>query len=218
MLSELAKLLRYYSLVSTTEAGSGHPSSSLSAADLMAVLMYGGYFKFDLDNPDFVDNDRLIFSKGHASPLFFALWAVAGQRRGAPSDTEGAPLVRAVEPEELMTLRKFGSRLEGHPTMEFKYTEVPTGSLGQGLSVGVGMALNAKLDKLGYRTFVLLGDSEMAEGSVWEAMASAAHYHLNNLVAILDVNRLGQRGETMYGHDVSIYQKRQKHSGGKRWC
>ncbi len=208
MLSELAKLLRYYSLVATTEAGSGHPSSSLSAADLMAVLMYGGYFKFDLDNPDFVNNDRLIFSKGHASPLFFALWVAAGQQRGEPSASEGVPLVRAVDPEELMTLRKFGSRLEGHPTMEFKYTEVPTGSLGQGLSVGVGMSLNAKLDKLDYRTFVLLGDSEMAEGSVWEAMASASHYQLNNLIAILDVNRLGQRGETMHGHDVSIYQKK----------
>src|SRR3989344_5612138 len=188
----LAKLLRYYSLVSTTEAGSGHPSSSLSAADLMAVLMFGGHFKFDLDNSDFANNDRLIFSKGHASPLFFALYAAAGK----------------VSEKELLTLRKFGSHLEGHPTMEFKYTEVPTGSLGQGLSVGVGMALNAKLDKLDYRTYVLLGDSEMAEGSVWEAMASASHYKLNNLIAILDVNRLGQRGETMYGHNVSIYQKK----------
>ena len=201
-LQKLAKLLRYYILISTTEAGSGHPSSSLSAADLMAVLMFGspaealakegGYFRFDLDNPDSTNNDRLIFSKGHASPLYYALWAVAGK----------------VSEKELLTLRKFGSNLEGHPTMEFKYTEVPTGSLGQGLSVGVGMALNAKLDKLSYRTFVLLGDSEMAEGSVWEAMALASHYKLNNLVAVLDVNRLGQRGETLYGHDVASYQKK----------
>jgi len=198
-LPELAKLIRYYSLVSTTEAGSGHPTSSLSAADLMTALMFNGHFKFDLDKPDFANNDRLIFSKGHASPLFYSLWAAAGK----------------VSEKEMLSLRKFGSKLEGHPTMEFPYTEVPTGSLGQGLSVGVGMALNAKLDNLSYRTFVLLGDSEMAEGSVWEAMASADHYHLNNLVAILDVNRLGQRGETMYGHHLEVYQKRAESFGWK---
>ncbi|MBI3232374.1 MAG: transketolase [Candidatus Doudnabacteria bacterium] len=191
-LEKLAKLLRYYSLVSTAEAGSGHPSSSLSGADLMAILMYGGYFRFDLEHPDFANNDRLIFSKGHASPLYYALWAVAGK----------------VSEKEILSLRKFGSRLEGHPTMEFPFTEVPTGSLGQGLSVGVGMALNAKLDKLSYSTFVLLGDSEMAEGSVWEAMASASYYKLNNLVAILDCNRLGQRGETMYGHHLEVYKQK----------
>ena len=191
-LTELAKLLRYYSLTSTSKAGSGHPSSSMSAADLMAVLMFNGHFKFDIKNPEYLNNDRLIFSKGHASPLFYALWAVAG---GFPAD-------------ELMTLRKFGSRLEGHPTMEFPFTEVPTGSLGQGLSVGVGAALNAKMDKLSYNTFVLLGDSEMAEGSVWEAMQLAAYYKLNNLVAILDLNRLGQRGETMYGHNAESFQKK----------
>src|SRR3989338_462894 len=198
-LPELAKLIRYYSLVSTTEAGSGHPTSSLSAADLMTALMFNGHFKFDLDKPDFANNDRLIFSKGHASPLFYSLWAAAGK----------------VSEKEMLSLRKFGSKLEGHPTMEFPYTEVPTGSLGQGLSVGVGMALNAKLDKLSYKTFVLLGDSEMAEGSVWEAMASADHYRLNNLVAILDVNRLGQRGETMYGHHLEVYQKRAESFGWK---
>ena len=131
-LPELAKLIRYYSLVSTTEAGSGHPTSSLSAADLMTALMFNGHFKFDLDKPDFANNDRLIFSKGHASPLFYSLWAAAGK----------------VSEKEMLSLRKFGSKLEGHPTMEFPYTEVPTGSLGQGLSVGVGMALNAKLDKI----------------------------------------------------------------------
>ncbi len=191
-LKELAKLVRYYSLVSTTEAGSGHPSSSLSAADLMVALMFGGHFKADLENPQNPNNDRLIFSKGHASPLFYSLYAAAGK----------------VSEKEMLSLRKFGSRLEGHPTLEFKYTEVPTGSLGQGLSVGVGMALNAKLDKLGYRTFVLLGDSEMAEGSVWEAMNLATHYKLNNLIAILDCNRLGQRGETMFGHDVENYQRK----------
>src|SRR3989338_5286713 len=190
-LAELAALIRYYIIVSTTEAGSGHPTSSLSATDLMTVLLFGGFFRTDLDNPKYVNNDRLIFSKGHASPLFYALYAAAGK----------------VTEEELLSLRKFDSPLEGHPTMRFPYTEAATGSLGQGLSVGVGMALNAKyLDKLSYRTFVLLGDSEMAEGSVWEAMALAAHYKLDNLVAILDVNRLGQRGETMYGHHLKTYE------------
>lgn len=192
-LEKLAKLIRYYSLASTTEAGSGHPSSSLSAADLMTVLLFGGMFRFDADNPRHPDNDRLIFSKGHASPLFYSLWLAAGN----------------VTEEEMMTLRKFGSPLEGHPTPAFAYTEAATGSLGQGLSIGLGMALNAKyIDELPYRTYVLLGDSEMAEGSVWEAMEIAAFYKLDNLVGIVDVNRLGQRGETMYGHDLGAYQKK----------
>ena len=191
-LEKITKLVRYFSLTMSSRAGSGHPTSSLSATDLMVSLMFGGHFKFDLKNPAYRNNDRLIFSKGHASPLFYALWAVAG----------------GIEDKELDTYRQFGSRLEGHPTLEFPFTEVPTGSLGQGLSVGVGMALAAKLDKLDYKTFVLLGDSEVAEGSIWEGMASAAHYKLDNLVAILDVNRLGQRGETMYGHHTEIYQKK----------
>ncbi len=192
-LKHLARLIRYFALVSTTGAGSGHPTSSLSATDLMTGLLFGGAFKYDLDQPLHPNNDRLIFSKGHASPLFYALWAAAG----------------AVSEQELMTLRKFGSPLEGHPTVAFRYTEASTGSLGQGLSIGVGMALNAKyLDKLPYRTYVLLGDSEMAEGSVWEAMELAAYYKLGNLVGIIDVNRLGQRGETMYGHNLSVYEKK----------
>lgn len=192
-LSEVSKTIRHHILTMTTAAGSGHPTSSLSAADLMAGLMFGGFFKFDVTNAAHPNNDRLIFSKGHASPLFYALWAVAG---GIPN-------------EELLTLRQFGSRLEGHPTLHFPFTEAATGSLGQGLSIGVGMAINAKyLDKLPYKTYVLLGDSEMAEGSNWEAMMSAAHYKLNNLVAIIDVNRLGQRGETMFGHNVKNYQQK----------
>jgi transketolase len=155
--------------------------------------MFGGIFRFDADNPEAPHNDRLIFSKGHASPLFYALWAAAGK----------------LAEKELMTMRKFGSPLEGHPTVSFRYTEAATGSLGQGLSIGVGMAINAKyLDKLPYRTYVLLGDSEMAEGSQWEAMQIAAHYQLDNLAGIIDVNRLGQRGETMYGHDLTAYEKR----------
>ncbi|HXX54250.1 MAG TPA: transketolase [Thermodesulfovibrionales bacterium] len=192
-LENIARLIRYFCLVSTTEAGSGHPTSSLSAADLMAGLMFGGAFRFDTDRPGNPNNDRLIFSKGHASPLFYALWAAAGK----------------VSEEELMTMRKFGSPLEGHPTMAFPYTEAATGSLGQGLSIGLGMALNAKyIDKLPYRTYVLLGDSEMAEGSQWEALEVASYYRLDNLMGIMDVNRLGQRGETMYGHDLSVYERR----------
>jgi transketolase len=192
-LEGLARLIRYYSLASTTEAGSGHPTSSLSAADLMSGLLFGGTFRYDLADPAHPNNDRLIFSKGHASPLFYALWAAAG----------------AVRERQLMTLRKFNSPLEGHPTPAFPYTEAATGSLGQGLSIGAGMALNAKyLDKLPYRTYVLLGDSEMAEGQIWEALEIAAHYKLNNLIGVLDVNRLGQRGETMYGHDLAVYRNR----------
>jgi len=192
-LETLAKLIRYYILASTTEAGSGHPTSSLSATDLMTALLFSGIFRFDVDNTGHPNNDRLIFSKGHASPLFYALWAAAGK----------------LEERDLMNLRKFESPLEGHPTVAFSYVEASTGSLGQGLSIGLGMALNAKyLDKLPYRTYVLLGDSEMAEGSQWEAMQIAMHYKLDNLIGILDVNRLGQRGETMYGHDLNAYEKR----------
>lgn len=192
-IEKIAQLIRYYILVSTTKAGSGHPTSSLSATDLMAVLMFGGFFRFDFDNPKNPLNDRLIFSKGHASPLFYSLYAAAGK----------------LSEEDLLKLRTFGSNLEGHPTMEFPYTEAPTGSLGQGLSIGVGMALNAKyIDKLFYKTFVLLGDSEMSEGSQWEAMQIASYYKLDNLIGILDVNRLGQRGETMYGHNLEAYRRR----------
>ncbi len=192
-LEKIAQLARYYILISTTSAGSGHPTSSLSATELMVTLMFGGILRFDLENPKNPNNDRLIFSKGHAAPLFYSLYAAAGK----------------VTEEEMKTLRKFGSSLEGHPTPEFKYTEAATGSLGQGLSIGVGMALNAKyIDKLPYRTYVLLGDSEMAEGSQWEAIQIAAYYKLDNLIGILDVNRLGQRGETMYGHKLEEYQKR----------
>jgi len=192
-LEKIAKRTRYLSLVSTTEAGSGHPTSSLSAADLMTGLLFGGFFRFDVEQPDHPNNDRLIFSKGHASPLFYSLWAAAGK----------------VSEEEMMTMRKFGSPLEGHPTVAFPYTEASTGSLGQGLSIGVGMAMNAQfIDKLSYRTYVLLGDSEMAEGSQYEALEIASYYKLDNLTGILDVNRLGQRGETMYGHDLAAYEKK----------
>ena len=199
-LEKLAKLVRYFILASTTEAGSGHPTSSLSATDLMTALLFGRVFRFDAGHKEHPNNDRLIFSKGHASPLLYSLWAAAGK----------------VSEQELLTLRKFGSPLEGHPTVIFPYAEAATGSLGQGLSIGVGMALNAKyVDKLPYKTYVLLGDSEMSEGSQWEAMQLAAHYKLDNLIGIIDVNRLGQRGETMYGHDLDAYKKRISSFGWK---
>jgi transketolase len=192
-LRDICRLIRYYILESTTEAGSGHPSSSLSAVELMAVLFFKGFFRFRTDDPGYDNNDRLIFSKGHASPLLYALWAAAG----------------GLDSEDLRGLRDFDSVLEGHPTPRFKYTEAATGSLGQGLSIGLGMALAAKkLDGLSYNTFVLLGDSEMAEGSQWEAIQLAVHYGLDNLVGIIDVNRLGQRGQTMYGTDISAYAER----------
>jgi transketolase len=201
-LEKLALLLRYYSLVATTKAGSGHPSSSLSAADLMSGLVFGGTFRFDIERPGHPNNDRLIFSKGHASPLFYSIWLAAG----------------AITEEELLTLREHGSRLEGHPTPAFPFADAATGSLGQGLSIGLGMALNAKIEMLPYRTYVLLGDSEMAEGSQWEAIQIAAHYGLDNLIGIIDVNRLGQCGPTMYGHDLGAYEKRLSAFGWKTLC
>ena len=192
-LENIAASIRVNIIKSTNQASSGHPTSSLSAVELMTGLMFADIFRYDPSECDHPNNDRLIFSKGHASPLFYALWQAAGQ----------------ISEDELLTYREFGSRLEGHPVMSFPFTEAATGSLGQGLSVGFGMALNAKyLDKLPYRTYVLLGDSEMAEGSQWEAIQLAAHYQLDNLIGVLDVNRLGQRGETMYGHDIIEYEKR----------
>ncbi|QDV67484.1 Transketolase 2 [Rosistilla carotiformis] len=189
---QIATQLRRWILQMTTDAGSGHATSSLSAVELMAELFFGAHFRFDVEHPTAPNNDRLIFSKGHASPLYYALWSAAGQ----------------VAPDRLENYRQFGSLLEGHPTSRFPFTEAATGSLGQGLSVGVGMALAAKLDQLDYRTFVLLGDSEMSEGSQWEAIQIAAEYQLNNLVGVIDVNRLGQRGETMYGDDLQQYKRR----------
>ncbi|QDV42380.1 Transketolase [Stieleria neptunia] len=192
-LHELSRQIRRWIIRCTSQADSGHPTSSLSSVELMVGLLFGDCFRFNLQQPDHPANDRLIFSKGHASPLFYSLWAAAGE----------------IEPEDLMGYRTFGSRLEGHPTSRFRLTEAATGSLGQGLSIGVGMALTAKsLDRSPSRTFVLLGDSEMAEGSQWEAIQLAAHYQLDNLIGILDVNRLGQRGETMYGHDLTAYRDR----------
>lgn len=191
-IQELAKLVRYYILTSTTQAGSGHPSSSMSAADLMTALFFK-YLRFNCADPAHPNNDRVIFSKGHAAPLLYALYAAAGE----------------IDHDELMSLRRLGSQLQGHPTPQFRYAEAATGSLGQGLSIGVGMAINGKyLDRLPYRIFVLLGDGEMAEGSVWEAIQLASHYKLDNLIGVLDVNRMGQSQETMFGHDTEAYAKR----------
>jgi transketolase len=193
----LAQQLRVDSIRSTTAAGSGHPTSSMSAADLMAVLMTR-YLHYDFDNPQNPNNDHLIFSKGHASPLLYSMYKAAG----------------AISDEELMTLRKFGSRLEGHPTPVLPWVDVATGSLGQGLPIGVGIGLVAKyVDKLPYKVFVLLGDSEMAEGSIWEALDHASHYKLDNVIGILDCNRLGQRGETELGWNTAAYAERAKAFG-----
>jgi transketolase len=190
--TNLAQQLRVDSIRCTTAAGSGHPTSSMSAADLMAVLLTS-YLHYDFDKPQNSNNDHLIFSKGHASPLLYSLFKAAG----------------AITDEELMTLRKFGSRLEGHPTPILPWVDIATGSLGQGLPIGVGIALAGKyLERLPYHVWVLLGDSEMAEGSQWEAFDHASHYQLDNLVAILDVNRLGQRGETMHGWNTTLYAAR----------
>ena len=191
-LFELAQQIRVDSIRCSTAAGSGHPTSSMSAADLMAVLM-SKYLHYDFDHPENPANDHLIFSKGHASPLLYSMYRAAG----------------VISDEELMTFRQFGSRLQGHPTPIIPWVDVATGSLGQGLPIGVGVALAGKyLDKLPYRVWVLCGDSEMAEGSMWEALDHARFYHLNNLIAILDMNRLGQRGETDLGWDSAAYAAR----------
>ena len=191
-LRELGQQLRVDAVRASAEAGSGHPTSSMSAADLAAVLL-ANHFRYDFDRPKDPANDRLIFSKGHASPLVYGLFRAAG----------------ALSEEEFGTYRQFGSRLEGHPTPALPWVDVATGSLGQGLPIGVGMALAGKrFDRLPFRVWVICGDSEMAEGSMWEAAEHAAFYELDNLTAIIDVNRLGQRGETMHGWDLSSYSDR----------
>jgi transketolase len=198
--AELGQQLRVDSVRSSTSAGSGHPTSSMSAADLMAVLV-GRHLRYDWDNPDDPGNDHLIFSKGHASPLLYSIYKAAG----------------VVSDEELMTgYRRFGARLEGHPTPVLPWVDVATGSLGQGLPDGVGVALAGKyLDELPYRVWVLCGDSELAEGSIWEALDKASHYKLANLIAIVDVNRLGQRGPTDLGWDTGTYRRRAEAFGAR---
>src|SRR5881397_799688 len=189
---DLARQLRVDSIRCSTAAGSGHPTSSLSAADLIAVLL-AGHLRYDFGQPDNPANDHLIFSKGHASPLVYAMFKAAG----------------AINDDELMTFRKFGSRLEGHPTPILPWVDVATGSLGQGLPIGVGVALAGKrVLEAPYHVWVLVGDSETAEGSIWEAFDHAGHEGLANLTAIVDVNRLGQRGPTELEWDMGAYAAR----------
>jgi len=190
-LQGIANQLRIHSITATTAAGSGHPTSCCSAADVVAALFFG-HMKYDPKNPHHHNNDRFILSKGHAAPLLYAAWAETG----------------LFPASDLLKLRQFGNDLEGHPTPRLPFVDVATGSLGQGLSVGAGMALCARLDKLDYKTFVLLGDGEIAEGGVWEAASLAGIYKLNNLIAIVDVNRLGQSQATAFGHDLDVYKKR----------
>src|SRR5436190_3102903 len=191
VLKGIANQLRIHSIAATTAAGSGHPTSCCSAADVTAALFFG-HMRYDAKNPHFHNNDRFILSKGHAAPLLYAAWAEAGL---FPTD-------------DLLKLRQIGSDLEGHPTPRLSFADVATGSLGQGLGVGVGIALAARLDNLDYNTYVLLGDGEIAEGAVWEAASLAGVQKLNNLIAIVDANRLGQSEPTAFGHNLDVYAKR----------
>jgi transketolase len=196
-LHELAQQLRVDSVRAAAAAGSGHPTSSMSAADLMAILL-AKYLRYDFSAPENPANDHLVFSKGHASPLLYGMYKMAG----------------AIDDEELLTFREFGSRLQGHPTPEIPWVDVATGSLGQGLPISIGIALaGARLESADFRVWVLCGDSELAEGSMWEAFEQAGHARLDNLVAIVDVNRLGQRGPTMHEWDTSSLAARAAASG-----
>ena len=198
--AELAAQLRVDSIRSSTSAGSGHPTSSMSAADLLAVLITR-HLRYDWDEPRLPVNDHLIFSKGHASPLLYSVFKAVG----------------VVSEDELLNgYRRFGQRLEGHPTPILPWVDVATGSLGQGLPDGVGVALAGKyLERLPYRVWVLCGDSELAEGSIWEAFDKASYYQLSNLIAIADINRLGQRGQTDLGWNLEEYQRRMEAFGAR---
>src|SRR5687768_8731880 len=184
-LRNIATQLRIDSIRSTTAAGSGHPTTCLSAAEIVATLFFGA-MRFDPKNPKNPDNDRFVLSKGHAAPILYAAWAAAG----------------FLPREKLLELRRIDSDLEGHPTPRLPYVDVATGSLGQGICAAVGIALNARLIDSEYRTYVLLGDAEMAEGSVWEAASMSAYQKLDTLCAIVDVNALGQSQATQFGHNL----------------
>jgi transketolase len=196
LLKGIANQLRIHSIEATTAAGSGHPTSCCSAADIAAVLFFS-QMRYDAKNPRYYNNDRFILSKGHAAPLLYAAWAENG----------------FIPIPELLTLRQLNSELEGHPTPRLAFVDVATGSLGQGLGVGVGMARAARFDKLDYNTYVLMGDGEIAEGAVWEAASLAGYYKLNNLIAIVDANRLGQSEATAFGHNIDVYRDRFKAFG-----
>lgn len=188
-LHTIAYRMRHDAIRATTAAGSGHPTSALSAADMVAALFFDA-MAYDPHNPKNNNNDRFILSKGHAAPILYAAWHAAG----------------IIDEAALLSLRQFDSVLEGHPTPRAPFVDAATGSLGMGLSIGAGMALGAKKDELSYQSYVLLGDSELSEGSIWEAAEIAAYYSLDNLIALVDVNRLGQRGPTMTEHDTEKYQ------------
>lgn len=187
-LRKIALNLRIDSIKATTASKSGHPTSCMAISDLVSAIFFH-FLKYDIKNPKNSNNDRFILSIGHTIPVVYAAWKNLG----------------VITEKELLDLRKFNSPLEGHPTPRFEYNEAATGSLGQGLAIGVGMALNAKHDNLDYKTYVMLGDGEVAEGSVWEAAQLASYYKLDNLISILDVNRLGQSGESIHGHDVEKF-------------
>ena len=190
-LERVATRLRIASVRATSAAGSGHPSSCCSAADLVAALFFG-HMRFDPRDPQHDDNDRFVLSKGHAAPLLYAAWAEAG----------------FVAPDDLLRLRQIDCDLEGHPTPRLPFVDVPTGSLGQGICAAVGIALNARRIGSAYRTYALIGDGESAEGSVWEAAQVADRYRLDNLCAITDVNGFGQSRATQWGHDMAAYRDR----------
>ena len=190
-LKHKAYKLRELSIKATTEAGSGHATSCLSAADIVATLFFH-VMEYNPQDPKYINNDRFILSKGHAAPLLYAAWEQVG----------------VITEKDLLTLRQFDSNLEGHPTPRFEYNEAATGSLGMGLSYGAGFALSAKLDGLDFKTYVLMGDAEIAEGQIWEAAEISAHYKLNNLIGIVDVNRLGQSTENIDDHNLEKISKK----------
>src|SRR6266478_4264504 len=190
-LKNIATQLRVDSARATTASGSGHPTSCFSMAEIMAALFFAE-MRFNPKDPKNPDADRFILSKGHAAPILYAAWAEAG----------------AFDRAELLKLREIGSDLEGHPTPRLPFVDVATGSLGQGVCAAVGSALNARRIRSEYRTFVLLGDGETAEGSVWEAADVASYDELDNLCAITDVNRLGQSQPTMWQHDMAQFERR----------
>lgn len=194
-LQDIAHLLRIHSIEMTSTAGSGHPTSCSSMAELMAVLFFDNSgMHYDAKNPkESFTSDRLVLSKGHTAPILYAAWAENG----------------FIDKKDLLNLRKIDSDLEGHPTPKLPFVDVATGSLGQGLGCAAGMAYSSKyLDKLNNTYWAILGDGESAEGSIWEAANFASYYDLENLICIVDVNRLGQSQETSLGHNVKIYQQR----------